>query len=209
MRVLRLARRMDLPQWRLVSGCIYQTVWNAVTDRHPDHGIKDYDLFYFEASDLSYQAEDMHIKRMCAVSPDDLRPKIEIRNQARVHLWFEKRFGEPYAPCGSTEDPLLRFVATAYAVAVRLTDSDGLDIVAPFGLEPLFSMRLTPNPLRPLSNRWASVTAALRVRWPELTVENPAFSRGVTLGRIGCGGAGAPPQDEISAQPRRRRAWPC
>jgi hypothetical protein len=171
MRVLRLARTLDLPQWRLVSGSVYQTVWNALTNRPPDHGIKDYDLFYFDNSNLSYEAEDVHIQRMNRAAPDDLRSKIEIRNQARVHLWFEERFGEPYEPCVSTDDALLRFVATAYAVGIRLTEEGRLEIAAPFGLEALFAMRLTPNPLRPLSRHWADITASTRARWPEATVD--------------------------------------
>lgn len=33
----------------LVSGSVFQTVWNALTARTPDYGIKDYDIFYFDA----------------------------------------------------------------------------------------------------------------------------------------------------------------
>src|SRR6266566_376577 len=50
--VLAGAARMDLPGWYLVAGCIYQTVWNAVTGQPPEAGIFDYDLAYFDDSDL-------------------------------------------------------------------------------------------------------------------------------------------------------------
>jgi hypothetical protein len=33
MKLLRAARVLNLPQWRLVAGCIYQTVWNNLTAR--------------------------------------------------------------------------------------------------------------------------------------------------------------------------------
>jgi hypothetical protein len=46
--VLTTARDLDFPDWLLVSGAVYQTVWNSLTDRHPDYGIKDYDLLYFD-----------------------------------------------------------------------------------------------------------------------------------------------------------------
>ena len=101
MRVLEIARDLDLPEWRIVSGAIYQTIWNALTDRDPDYGIKDFDLFYFDGSDLSYEAEDVEIKRAAAAYPPALAPRVEVRNQARVHLWFEQKFGEPYAALGS------------------------------------------------------------------------------------------------------------
>ena len=34
---------LDLPDVWLVSGCLFQTVWNFLTARPVDHGIKDYD----------------------------------------------------------------------------------------------------------------------------------------------------------------------
>ena len=48
MQVLTTVRDLDLPDWRLFSGSIYQTVWNALTERDPDYGVKDYDIGYFD-----------------------------------------------------------------------------------------------------------------------------------------------------------------
>ena len=173
MRVLTIARELDLPQWRIVSGAVYQTVWNALTGRDPDYGIKDYDLFYFDASDLSYEAEDVIIRRAAAVYPPELSPLVEVRNQARVHLWFEDHFGEPYAPLASADEAIGRFVAPAFAVGVRLLADDRLDVCAPFGLEDVFAMRLRPNPNRSLAKGWAKTTASAKARWPEVVIDAP------------------------------------
>ena len=54
MQVLSVARRLCLPDWLVFSGAVYQPVLNHLTGRPPDYGIKDYDLGYFDASDLSY-----------------------------------------------------------------------------------------------------------------------------------------------------------
>ena len=70
---------------------------------------------------------------------------VEVRNQARVHLWFESKFGEPYAPLASTAEALDRFVSPLFAVGVRLEPDGGLTVVAPFGLEDLFALRLRPT----------------------------------------------------------------
>ena len=105
--------------------------------------------------------------------PDALSALVEVRNQARVHLWFEAHFGEPYAPLTSTEEALGRFVSPAYAVGVRLERDDLFSIAAPFGLEDLFAMRLRPNPNRPLAVGWSKITAGVAARWPELTIEGP------------------------------------
>ena len=53
MQLLASIRSVRLPQWRLVAGCLYQTVWNVLTGRVRGTGIKDYDLIYFDDDDLS------------------------------------------------------------------------------------------------------------------------------------------------------------
>jgi hypothetical protein len=171
MRVLQTARGLDLPDWLVFSGAIYQRVLNHETGRDPDYGIKDYDLGYFDASDTSYEAEDVVIRRVAAAFEPPLREMVEVRNQARVHLWFEGKFGEPYAPLSCTAEALGRFVSPLFAVGVRLEPDDTLSIVAPFGLEDLFALRLRPNPNR-VTNGFARTAASATARWPELEVMN-------------------------------------
>jgi uncharacterized protein len=171
MRVLEIARDLGLPQWRIVSGAVYQSVWNALTGRAADHGIKDYDLIYFDGSDISYEAEDVVIKRAAQVFPPELSPLVEVRNQARAHLWFEARFGEPYAPLASADEAIGRFLAPAFAVGISLTAEGRIDVAAPFGLDDVFAMRLRPNPDRPLGAGWARAWASAKARWPEVTAD--------------------------------------
>ena len=173
MQVLSTARELDLPDWRIVSGAVYQTAWNALTGRDPDYGLKDYDLCYFDASDTSYEAEDVFIRRAAAAFERPLSELVEVRNQARVHLWFEGKFGEPYTALSCTDEALERFVATAFAVGVRLEPDDRISIAAPFGLEDLFALRLRPNPTRPLATGWAKATGSAKARWPEVVILEP------------------------------------
>jgi hypothetical protein len=173
MHVLRTVRELDPPDWRLVSGAVYQAVWNARTGRPAGYGIKDYDLAYFDGSDLSYDAEDVVIKRVAAAFDEPFRSQVEVRNQARVHLWFQDRFGEPYEALGSTDEALERFVAPTFAVGVRLEADDSISVAAPFGLDDVFAMTIRPNPNRPLARGWAKTVENARGRWPELTVIEP------------------------------------
>ena len=171
MRVMETARELALPDWLLVSGAVYQPVLNHLTGRAPDYGLKDYDLAYFDAADMSYAAEDVVIRRVAAAFAPPLRELVEVRNQARVHVWFEGRFGEPYAPLGCSADALERFVSATFAVGVRLEPQDRLAILAPFGLDDLFALRMRPNPRRPTNRGFARAAASLAARWPELVVE--------------------------------------
>ena len=168
MQVLRTARDLDLPDWLLFSGAVYQRVLNHRTGRDLDYGIKDYDLGYFDP-DTSYGAEDLVIRRVAAACQPPLREMVEVRNQARVHLWFEDKFAEAYAPLTHSAEALERFVSPLFAVGVRLAPDDTLTVVAPFGLEDLFALRLRPNPRRP-TNGFDRAAASALVRWPEIQV---------------------------------------
>ena len=128
MLLLGRVRDLDLPDWRLVSGALYGTVWNALTGRPRRHGIKDYDIAYFEARDLSWDAEDAVIRRVDTATAE-LGLTVETRNQARVHLWFERRFGIAVPPLLSTDESLTRYASIVHAVGVRLRADDALDIV--------------------------------------------------------------------------------
>ena len=65
MRVLGVVRDLDLPDWLLFSGAVYQPVWNHLTGRASDFGLKDFDIGYFDA-DTRYETEDAVIRRVAA-----------------------------------------------------------------------------------------------------------------------------------------------
>jgi len=164
MSLLRLLRNAGLPQWRLVSGCLYQTVWNVMTNRPRGTGIRDFDVIYFDAGDLSWEAEDAVIRRVTADFP------LQIRNQARVHLWYEQHFGVPYPPLRSADEALTRYPVTVQAIGARLEDDDRLDIIAPFGLDDVYAMVMRPNPVVEHRSTFDAKVARARSVWPEITV---------------------------------------
>lgn len=172
MHVLTTVRDLGLGDWRVFSGAVYQSVWNAMTGRPAGYGIRDYDLGYFDP-DVSWDAEDAVIRRAAAAFEPPFREMVEVRNQARVHLWFEGKFGEPYEALTGTDEALARFVAPTFAVGVRLEDDDTISVAAPFGLEDVFSLTLRPNPNRPLARGWSKAVANATARWPELTIVEP------------------------------------
>ena len=136
--LLNVIRSLGLPQWRLVAGCLYQTVWNVLTDRPRGTGIKDYDLIYYSDED-SWDAEDTVIRHVAAATRDCVGP-VEARNQARVHLWFPERFGCDYPRLDDADQSLRYYASIVHAVGVRLEPDGSLDIAAPFGLDDVFAI---------------------------------------------------------------------
>src|ERR1700687_4013141 len=115
--VLARAATMDLPGWYLVAGCLYQTVWNVVTGQPPEAGILDYDLAYFDASDLSWEAEDAVIRAGSEVFAG-LPAPVQIRNQPRVHLWYEQKSGGSCPPHASSEAAIDTYEAAVACLGV-------------------------------------------------------------------------------------------
>lgn len=164
---LQAARLVDLADWWVVSGLLYNAVWNALTGRPPGYGTKDIDLFYHDAADLSWEAEDEVIRR-AAPAFAHLPLPVEIRNQARVHLWYPQRFGRPCPAYPSSEEAIRHFASKTHAVGVRLEADDSLSVCAPFGLDDIFSFRVVPN--HALENRATHDAKAARAMamWPQV-----------------------------------------
>jgi uncharacterized protein len=167
--VLARAATLDLPGWYLVAGCLYQTVWNVVTGEPADAGILDYDLAYFDDSDLSWDAEDVVIRSGQRLF-GDLPVPVQIRNQARVHLWYQEKFGKPCRPYESTEAAIDSFEATTASLGVRLEAGGSWRIYAPYGLADVFNLVVRPNPALAPRSVYEAKTSRWRRQWPALTV---------------------------------------
>lgn len=169
MDVLEGLRDLAMPDHLLVAGAIYNEVWNQLTGRPTLTGVNDIDVFYFDDSDIGWDAEDRVIQR-CSARFAGLPLPVQVRNQARVHLWYEQKFGSPFSPLASSAEMLGRYASTPHAVAARLDTHGVMEIIAPFGLDDLFSFRVVPNPV--LDNRVSHTKKGERARtiWPELTL---------------------------------------
>jgi hypothetical protein len=167
--VMARAATLELPGWYVTAGCLFQTVWNVVTGRPPTNGIKDYDVFYFDRSDLSWAAEDAVIKAGQEVFTG-LPAEVEIRNEARVHLWYEQKFGIACPPHESTEAAIDCFAATTCCLGVRLGSDGGWRVYAPHGLSDVFNLVVRPNPVLAPREVYETKAARWKEEWPELTV---------------------------------------
>jgi uncharacterized protein len=167
--VLARTAAMGLPGWYLVAGCLYQTVWNVVTGQPAQAGILDYDVAYFDDADLSWQAEDEVIQAGNAVFAD-LPAPVQIRNQARVHLWYEHKFGVPCPPHACTEAAIDTYEATNACLGVRLEPAGRWRIYAPYGLSDVFNLVVRANPVLAPRHVYQAKTRRWRQQWPELTI---------------------------------------
>ncbi|WP_252181181.1 nucleotidyltransferase family protein [Azospirillum sp. B4] len=171
-RLLVQVRALDLPDCWIGAGFVRNAVWDHLHHQgcgrqHPSiHSDSDVDVVWFDAGRASVALDRALTDRLLAHTPG---VAWSVKNQARMH----GRNGD--APYASAADALRHWPETATAVAVRLTATDGLDILAPYGLDDLFGRVIRPTPpfqgakldimrQRVRDKRWLE-------RWPLLRVE--------------------------------------
>ena len=164
--LLARLKSLGLGECYLTAGCLFQAVWNRAAGWPADRAIKDYDVFYFDAHDLSWDAEDAVIRRVAALA-GDLGIAVETRNQARVHLWYGQRFGTPCPALASTRDGIDRFLIACTCVGIDVADHT---LYAPNGFDDLARGVLRMNPANPQPALFRAKAADYRARWPWLTI---------------------------------------
>lgn len=162
--------RIQLRDCWLVAGSIAQTVWNNRYGLPYDFGISDVDLIYFDPDDLSAGAEQEHAERIRHCF-EGLPVWFDVKNEARVHLWYEEKFGSPIAQYQSAEAAISTFPTTATAVGIR-PDADEMEIHAPFGLDDLMGGIVRPNKTQITKDIYEAKVAKWLRAWPDLVVVN-------------------------------------
>ncbi len=168
--ILDRTPQLELRDWWLTAGAMFQTVWNVLDGREPARGIGDYDLFYFDAGDLSPEAEDVVILRAAELFAD-LDVFVEVRNEARVHLWYEEHFGVPAEPFASTCDAIDHFPSITCCYGVTRASTGELEVYAPHGYDDLFDRNVRPNPILAPRHVYERKVARWIHEWPGLSVE--------------------------------------
>jgi uncharacterized protein len=133
---------LNLSAWYLGAGCVAQTIGNLAHGKAASANILDYDLVYYDR-DLSEERErsvSVEARELIA----DLSLDLDVTNEARVHIWYPKRFGYSIQPYQSTEDAIGTWPTTATAIGVRPSGRQ-LEVWAPFGTDDLFNLVVRPN----------------------------------------------------------------
>lgn len=163
------ARQLRLEHWCIGAGAVRNLVWDALHGYRTPSPLADIDLAYFDRSDLS-AARDARLQ-------EELRLALpgapwEVTNQAGVHLWFESHFGHAVTPLQSLEEAVASWPEYATSVGVWLDAAGQVQVIAPHGLDDLFSITVRRNPTRVSAHTYRLRTEQKRYaqRWPKVQV---------------------------------------
>ncbi len=166
--VLRNWGTVELPNSWIVAGAIVQSYWNAVHEFPPLHGIDDVDIVYFDPDDLSEETEATHALRISTLF-ESAGVRFDVKNQARVHLWYETRFGKPTGAYHSSENAIDTFPTTVGSVGIRPRDGS-LEAYATFGFDDLLDLVVRPNKRLVTPDVYAAKVTRWKALWPKLSI---------------------------------------
>nr|WP_272213119.1 nucleotidyltransferase family protein [Marinicella sp. W31]MDC2879065.1 nucleotidyltransferase family protein [Marinicella sp. W31] len=150
------------------GGALAQTVWNQRFGYEASHGIADIDLVYFDPGDLSERGEMRQAARVRAMF-EGVPAWIDVKNQARVHLWYGERFGYGIEPYDSVSEAITTFPTTATSVGVRPV-AGVWQYDAPFGFSDLMRAIVRANKTQASREVYENKTERWLALWPELSV---------------------------------------
>lgn len=165
--VLTILSQSNLKNYYVAAGCVNQTVFNYYHNNDMDFGIEDFDIVYFD-EDLSYEKEDAVIKYVTNLLKD-IDIKFDIKNEARVHLWYGEKYGKNIEPYTSVENAISSWGTSITCIGVRL-EEDKLIVCAPYGLSDLFNMTIRPIKKQFTKERYQIKTSKWKNKWPQLNV---------------------------------------
>ncbi|MEY2196368.1 nucleotidyltransferase family protein [Neobacillus sp. BF23-41] len=134
-RVFKVLQHSELPfDYYIGAGCITNTVWNYQSGFPLKYGISDVDVVYYDGEDLSPESEQKYRDELvCKLG--DFPFKLDVKNEAGVHLWYEKKFGFSIKPYKSLKTAIDSWPTTATALGIRKEQTGSYKIYAPYKLD--------------------------------------------------------------------------
>lgn len=171
-RALGAIEASGLPCAWIGAGVLRDLVWGRYHGRFDPGSVKDVDVAYFDADDLTMERDLAAVDVLRGIAPDI---PWEATNQAAVHTWYHQYFGgSPVEPLASVHDAVATWPETATCVAVR-PGPDGIEVCAPHGAADLLNGVWRVNPIRvtPAISRARLARQRVRARWPRVRVVLP------------------------------------
>jgi hypothetical protein len=168
-KIITVLYELKTEDFYIGAGAITQTVWNILTNRPVDYGIDDIDIVYYNPQNI----EETYERKVMEYLNQELERFpfwLDVKNQARVHLWYRDKFGYDIEPYKSIEDAIDTWPTTATSLGVRKLSEKDWEVYAPFGLNDIFHMKIVANSRQVTKEIYNKKVKKWIQKWPELDV---------------------------------------
>jgi len=170
MQLFNALDQIGLKNYYIGAGAIAQSVWNVLSGYPIEYGISDIDVVYFDVHHLE-EGHEQELKRKIEASLPDFPLWIDLKNQARVHIWYKEKFGYEIQPYTSLEHAINTWPTTATSLGLRREGGGRWTIYAPFGIDDIFAMRVRANARQITEEIYMTKVKKWRKKWPSLAHE--------------------------------------
>lgn len=168
--LLKVCQQSDLPSdYYIGAGCIADTVWNDLSGYPLTYGISDVDVVYFDDKNTAIENEENY-RRLLTKKLGEFPFKLDVKNEACVHLWYKQKFGFQIEPYTSLENAIDSWPTTATSLGIRKEKNDSYVIYAPYQLDDLFSMIIRPNKKIITKEIYEKKAEKWHCKWDKLTI---------------------------------------
>lgn len=136
MEVLKTVRDLDLNDCWVGAGFVRNKIWD-VKHQKTRTELNDIDVIYFNQA-KSDKEHDINLELQ--LKKINLNLNWSVKNQARMHI---RNNHKAYK---NSNEAISFWPETATAIAVRLNSKSKIEYIAPYGLQDLFDLLITPTP---------------------------------------------------------------
>ncbi len=140
--ILDYIASLNLQNYYIAAGSIFQTIWNYYDKKPLNHNIKDIDIIYYDANNLSKEDEEK-LEYKISQYFQNMNYKFDVHNEARMHLWKKEKNNKNIKQYKNSEDAISQWIATVHAIGITKKNDD-IEIYAPYGLSDIFSRTIRP-----------------------------------------------------------------
>lgn len=167
-KIIKDVSALGIPNLYVGGGSITQSVWNHLFSKPIGYGISDVDIVYFD-TDLSQEKERMVLEQIVKTTKQN-QYALDVKNEARVHLWYEEEFGLSIPAYTFTEEAISTWPSTATSIGIFFDQESNLQVFAPYGMYDLFSGIVRPNKAMISREVYEKKIEKWCSKWPELNV---------------------------------------
>lgn len=142
--ILDYLAKLNLPNFYIAAGSIFQTIWNYYDNRPLNYGIKDIDIIYYDKDNLTKEVEQkLENQIIDFLKQQNLNYEVDIHNEARMHLWKKENENKDIDQYQNSEDAIAKWIATVHAIGIT-KEKGQIKVYAPYGLSDIFSRTIRP-----------------------------------------------------------------
>ena len=140
--ILDYLDELELPNFYIAAGSVFQTIWNYYDNKPLNYKIKDIDIIYYDSNNLSKE-DEKELENKIINHFKNLNYEFDVHNEARMHLWKKENENKNINQYKNSEDAIEKWIATVQCVGIT-KEKNEIKVYAPYGLSDILGRTIRP-----------------------------------------------------------------